>query len=114
MRMILHSYKNMFLSVKQFSDFALKSIDPHGGQVDEMLEAINNLSGNALYQIVHQLEMLGTPNIVYKVSNINNIIYDTLKKHPSPKTLISAYIVKNPILLYILMNYTFRKYCIIF
>lgn len=101
MRMILHSYKNMFLSVKQLSDFALKSNDPHSGQVDEMLEAINKLSGNALYQIVHQLEMLGTPNIVYKVSNINNIIYDTLKKTSIPKNInLSIYCEKSDFIIY--------------
>lgn len=101
MRMVLHSYKNMFLSVNQLSEFALKSTDPHGGQVDELLDSINKLSSSALYQIVHQIDMLGNPNIVYKASNLNNIINDTLEKMSIPKNVnITIYCAKSDFIIY--------------
>lgn len=88
MRMILHSYKNMFLSVKQLSSFALSSNEPHSPQIDEILNSINTLSGNALYQISHQINMLVSPDMVYKKVDLKSIVNQVTSKTEVPENVV--------------------------
>lgn len=74
MRMILHTYKNMFLSINQLSTFAQNSNEVHSEYIDSCLNAISDISETSLKDITHQLNMLGSPDIVLKNVDIYDII----------------------------------------
>lgn len=80
MRMILHTYKNMFLSINQLSTFAQNSNEVHSEYIDECLRAISDISENSLKDITHQLNMLGAPDIVLKNVDIYTIITQAVER----------------------------------
>ena len=79
-RMILHTYKNMFLSINQLSTFAQNSNEVHSEYIDECLRAISDISETSLKDITHQLNMLGSPDIVLKNVDIYDIITQAVER----------------------------------
>ena len=80
MRMILHTYKNMFLSINQLSSFAQNSNEVHSEYIDSCLSAIRDISETSLKDITHQLNMLGSTDIILKNVDIYDIVTQAVDK----------------------------------
>ena len=74
LRMILHTYKNIFFSFKQMSEFVLNSGQDFLPSNKEAIGKINQISNSSLYTITKQLEMLKDFQITPKRINAMDII----------------------------------------
>ena len=81
LRMILHTYKNMFLAINQLSKAALAT---EGTKNDSksvsLVNSIEDISKDALYNITHLLYMLSTVEITPQVLDIREVIDNAVAK----------------------------------
>lgn len=82
LRMILHTYKNMFLAINQLSNSSISLM----GEEEKTkrhavpIHSINNISKDALYDITHLLNMLGNIEITPQIIDFEKIIVNAKNK----------------------------------
>lgn len=81
LRMILHTYKNMFLAINQLSKAALAT---EGTKNDtksvSLVNSIEGISKDALYNITHLLYMLSSVEITPQILDIREVIDNAVAK----------------------------------
>lgn len=84
LRMILHTYKNMFLAINQLSKAALssasKAANPPVPQNNPYISSIMQISTDALYNITHLLDMLSKFEITPQKLDLKDIIDTVIAK----------------------------------
>ena len=80
LRMILHTYKNMFFSFKQLSALALADGVKPGSHAEECLDEMSQIANSALYMLTSQLEMLRKIDLSVKPVNISEAINLAIEK----------------------------------
>lgn len=89
-KMILHSYKNMFFAVSQLSDKNMYDDDLSESSVS-LISTIHSIADNALYGLTKQIEMLDKLNIEigkFKISESVNMAVDRCT--PEEKSIINV------------------------
>lgn len=89
-KMVLHSYKNMFFAIRQLSDDNM-----YGGNLpkdaESMISTIHSIADNAVYGLTKQIEMLNKLNIEIENFKISESIHMALDKcTPEEKNIISV------------------------
>lgn len=89
-KMILHSYKNMFFAIRQLSDNDMygSNLPPES---ETMITTIHSIADNALYGLTKQIEMLDKLNIEIEKFKISKSIRMAVEKcTPVEKRIISV------------------------
>lgn len=85
-RMIMHTYKNMFLAVRQLSGAALAATPEINPSAKSYISTVQTISSEALYDITHFLEMLGSVDLTLKKVNLNTAVTNAVNKVLYTKT----------------------------
>lgn len=89
-KMILHSYKNMFFAVRQLSDENMYN-DDLSDNSRNMISTIHSIADNALYGITKQIKMLDKLDIEIEKFKISDSIHRAVDKcTPEEKRIISV------------------------
>lgn len=81
LRMILHTYKNMFLAINQLSKAALTTEDTkNDAKGFSLVNSIENISKDALYNITHLLYMLSAVEITPQILDIREVVDNAVAK----------------------------------
>lgn len=82
LRMILHTYKNMFLAINQLSNssISLMGEEEKNKKHAVPIHSINNISKDALYNITHLLNMLGNIELSPQIIDFEKIIINAKNK----------------------------------
>lgn len=89
-KMILHSYKNMFFAVRQLSDKNMYDDELSAGS-ETMISTIHSIADNALYRLTKQIKMLDEIDIEIEKFKISALIRMALDKcTPEEKRIISV------------------------
>lgn len=87
-KMILHSYKNMFFAIRQMSDSDMYGEDLSVGSA-ALISTIHSIADNALYGLTKQIEMLDKLDIEIEKFKISESIREAVNKcTPEEKRII--------------------------